>query len=152
MENKDLELFLKEAHFLYSMKKYILIDNQMFFTPIPVRSGLAYLGEEPFKNPILRVYIEWWISCDAAHVVDKDGRESLVYYVAGSPLSGCNSCGIVSANGMTKSHAISPFVPLWSSLMRINCRYAETKGRFKAYSLEETCRRLHFVERKSNER
>lgn len=132
------KFFTDHAFFFLDHRKEILNDSRMFLAPVPVQSGMAYTGTSGFKRPTLGVYIEWWMTCIPA-IISHDGKDPwLVYYIAGSPLSGRNCCGIVNANGECRSECLpNPFSAIWHSFVDVNTRYDEAKERYEAYSLEE---------------
>ena len=137
------KFFTDHAFFFLDHRKQILNDSRMFLAPVPVENGIAYMGTSGFKCPTLGVYIEWWMSCIPA-IIGRYRKDTwLVYYIAGSPLSGRNCCGIVNANGECRSRALpSPFSAVWSSFVKVNTRYDEAKERYEAYSLEEVVKLL----------
>ena len=140
------ELFFKEAFFLFEHKEQILADSRMFLTPLPFENNLAYSGTSGLKNATLGIYLEWWDECGQAVIKKNDGEvHALTYFIAGSPLSGGNHCSAVDRKGRTSTIQFSPFLPIWSSFMRINRRYAEVKQIYQAYSLEETISKLREV-------
>lgn len=130
-------LFIENAFFLYEHREQILSDSRMFLSPVAVESGLAYTGTSGFRNPTLGVYIEWWMNCKGALRVDDDGVRNLVYYLAGSPLSGANSCAAVREDGKSEKVVLKPFSEYWRSFMHINKRYDNAKSYYEAYSLQQ---------------
>ena len=130
-------LFCNNAFRFLQYRNRIMSDSRMFLCPVPIQSGMAYTGTSGFQRPTLGVYLEWWLNCESALICDENGMKKLVYRIAGSPLSGSNSCGIVDENGKTESANIQPFSSLWSSFMRINSRYDEAKSLYQAYTLKE---------------
>lgn len=145
-ESQEWEkLFLKEAFFLYENKDRILSDRRMSLTPTPFRNGLAYTGSSGLGDATLGVYLEWWSTCERS-VLKYDGEvRALTYHIAGSPLSGSNSCSAVNREGRTITvRFISPFSDIWGSFMGINRRYAVLKELYpaSAYTLEETIAKL----------
>ena len=143
-KKKEESLFLHNAFLFLQHRDRIMSDSRMFLCPIPIQNGLAYTGTSGFGRPTLGVYIEWWLNCEEAtvfkktRVFKKDKTKWLVYRIAGSPLSGANSCGIVNEKGETDSESLTgSFSPVWSSFMRINNRYDEAKSLYQAYTLEE---------------
>ena len=132
----DRELFLREAFFLYSMRDRILRDNSLYMTPVPIQNGLAYAGA--FKPPVLGVYAEWWTLNEASRVTDGKGElYGLVYRLSGSPLSGCNACGLVLADGSTRKYTAPSFIALWRDFLVYNQRAQILKGHFETYTLPE---------------
>ena len=139
------ELFFSEAFFLYDHKEQILADSRMFLTPLPFENNLAYSGTSGLRNATLGVYLEWWDECEHAVIKMDDQVQALTYFIAGSPLSGGNHCSAVDRKGETITIQFSPFLPIWSSFMRINQRYDEAKRIYQAYTLEETISKLRKV-------
>ena len=130
-------LFIENAFFLYEHREQILSDSRMFLSPVAVESGLAYTGKSGFRNPTLGVYIEWWMNCKGALRRGDDGVRSLVYYLAGSPLSGANGCAAVREDGKSEKVVLKPFCEYWRSFMQINKRYDNAKSYYEAYSLQQ---------------
>ena len=136
-EVKSRKLFWDNAFRFLQYRNRIMSDSRMFLCPVPIQSGIAYTGTSGFQRPTLGVYLEWWLNCENAMICDEKGMKKLVYQVAGSPLSGRNSCGVVDENGKTESESIHPFSSLWPNFMRINSRYDEAKSLYRAYTLKE---------------
>lgn len=138
-----MELFFKEAFFLYEHREAILADSRMFLTPLPFRNNLAYTGMSGLNGATLGIYLEWWDQCERAVIKDDGEVFALTYFIAGSPLSGSNHCSAVRRNGKTMGIRFpGPFLDIWTSFMKINGRYTEAKQVYQAYSLEETVARL----------
>ena len=137
------KFFTDHAFFFLDHRKQILNDSRMFLAPVPVENGIAYMGTSGFKCPTLGVYIEWWMSCIPA-IIGRYRKDTwLVYYIAGSPLSGRNCCGIVNTNGECRSECLpGPFSAIWRSFVEVNKRYDEAKERYEAYPLEEVVKLL----------
>ena len=147
-EEKALEkIFLENAFVFLENREKIMSDSRMFLCPVPSHSGVAYFGTGGFRNPTLGVFVEWWINCPRAIQVDPDGEKWLVYHLAGSPLSGINSCRLVNLQGETKSECMSSFGMLWHPFVQINRRYNEAKSLYEAYTLREV---LTNIEREEN--
>lgn len=141
------ELFYKEAFFLYEHKDAIFADSRLFLTPLPFKNGLAYTGPSGLQNATLGIYLEWWEACPRAVIRENGKIRALTFFLAGSPLSGCNRCSAVTRKGKTVGIRFpSPFYELWRPFMEINGRYAEAKRRYQAHSLEETITLLHEME------
>lgn len=111
-----VELFFREAFFLYEHRERVLSDSRMFLTPLPFRNNLAYSGTSGLNDATLGVYLEWWDECERA-VIRRDGAREQVCFP-------------------------SPFSEIWSSFMRINRRYTEAKQTYQSYTLEETLSKL----------
>ena len=142
------KFFTDHACFFFDYSERILSDSRMFLAPVPIQSGLAYVGGTGFHIPTLGVYIEWWMN-HAPAIVGKSGKESwLVYHIAGSPLSGRNSCGIVNQKGELKGKCFpGPFKDLWVPFIQTNTRYDEAKERYEAYTLERVAALLEAEEK-----
>lgn len=137
------ELFFKEAFFLYEHREAIYSDERMFCTPLPFENNLAYSGNYGLDNATLGVYLEWWDSCERVVLKERDEVVELTYFIAGSPLSGSNGCGVVNREGKTRRHTFkAPFSEIWHSFMTINIRYAAAKRKCPAFTLEETVAKL----------
>ena len=130
-------LFIENAFFFYEHREQILSDSRMFLSPVAVESGLAYTGKSGFCNPTLGVYIEWWMNCKGALRVGDDGVRSLVYYLAGSPLSGVNGCSAIREDGKSEKVKLTPFSEYWRPFIQINTRYDNAKSYYRAYTLQQ---------------
>ena len=137
-------LFIENAFFLYEHREQILSDSRMFLSPVAVESGLAYTGKSGFRNPTLGVYIEWWMNCKGALRRGDDGVRSLVYYLAGCPLSGVNGCSAIREDGKSEKVKLKPFSEYWRSFMQINTRYDNAKSYYRAYTLQQV---IEFLKR-----
>ena len=141
-DEEQLKLFLQNAHRLIGESDKIMADSRMFLAPVPIRNGLAYTGTSGLKNPTLGVYIEWWRNYKCAWTKDKYGVRQPIYYIAGSPLSGCNACAYVDTEGNGHTVSVYPFNNVWRSFIEVNANYTEAKQLYEAYSLEEVIARL----------
>lgn len=139
---EELNLFLRNAHRLIAEGDRIMADSRMFLAPLPIRNGLAYSGTSGFHNPTLGIYIEWWRNNQYAWTEDKNGTLQPIYYISGSPLSGCNACQYISAEGKSESVSVRHFSAVWSSFAKINTHYTEAKQLYEAYTLEEVIDKL----------
>ena len=137
------QLFVDNAFYLLAHLDRIMDDSRMFLAPVAVQSGMAYTGTSGFKRPTLGVYLEWWQTCDGAMRIDKEGRRSLVYRLAGSPLSGMNHCSAVREDGKIETVTLSSFGKHWGPFVNINKRYSGAKSRYQAYTLQEVLDILH---------
>lgn len=143
-EQEELrQLFKDNAFYLLAHRERILQDSRMFLTPIVAHNGLAYTGTSGFHRPTIGIYLEWWRHCLGTMVISDSGRMSLVYQIAGSPLSGSNSCGQLYESGESAPIRLSGFSKYWQSLMQINTRYDEAKQIYQAYTLQELLDILH---------
>ena len=143
-EQEELrQLFKDNAFYLLAHRERILQDSRMFLTPIVAHNGLAYTGTSGFHHPTIGIYLEWWSHCLGTMVISDGGRMSLVYQIAGSPLTGSNSCGQLYERGESAPIRLSSFSKYWQSLMQINTRYDEAKQIYQAYTLQELLDILH---------
>ncbi len=144
-EKKRLcKLFTDNAFYLLAHRDRILSDSRMFLCPIAIKSGMMYSGSSGFENPTLGIYLEWWRECPNAMITDKDGTRSLVFYLAGSPLSGANWSKRVDESGEIHNVGASyPFISQWRPFIGVNNRYTAAKRRYQAYSLDEVLDILH---------
>lgn len=142
-DNAWMDLFYKNAFFLYEHRDAILSDSRMFLTPLPFKNNLAYTGTNGMQNATLGIYLEWWETCPRTVLRNEDGSvRALTYFFAGSPLSGSNSCCAVTREGKQETVRFSPFIDIWRTFININTRYTEAKQVYQAYTLEETVRAI----------
>ena len=140
---RQKKLFTDNAFYLLAHSERIMRDSRMFLAPVAVQNGLAYTGISGFHAPTLGIYLEWWNECSIALRTDKDGKRSLVFHLAGSPLSGANHCAEVYEDGRTESVQVSSFISHWQPFVNINTRYDEAKHIYQAYTLEQVLDILH---------
>lgn len=134
----DRRSFLDNMFLFIEHRERILSDSRMFLCPIPIQNGIAYTGTSGFRRPTLGVYIEWLLNCPNASMWNEETNEKwIVYHLAGSPLSGCNRCGLVNQQGETKVEQVGSFSSLWPKFKKINCRYDEAKVKYQAYNIRE---------------
>ena len=137
----NYSLFAENAWLFFNNAERILNDSRMFFAPVYIENHLAYIGTNGFKNPTLGVYLEWWLNCDKASI---DANGNLVWYISGSPLTGCNACSSVTPEGdRVPIELHTSFSNIWRSFMAVNNRYNEAKQRCEAYTLEKVLRILN---------
>ena len=134
-----LKFFTDHAFLFLKHRDRILSDSRMFLAPVAVNNHLAYFGTSGFQNSTLGVYLEWWLTCKHATIEGNTPDECwLVYFIAGSPLSGANSCGIVNPSGECKTTSLRGVFPkVWQSFVKVNTRYDKAKASYEAYTLEE---------------
>ena len=140
---RQKKLFTDNAFYLLAHQERIMRDSRMFLAPVAVQNGLAYTGTSGFNAPTLGIYLEWWNECSMALRVDKENRRSLVFHLAGSPLSGANHCAEVYEDGRTEPVQVSSFISHWRPFTAINTRYDEAKHIYQAYTLEQVLDILH---------
>ena len=140
---RQKKLFTDNAFYLLAHRERIMKDSRMFLTPVMIQNGLAYTGTSGFHNPTVGIYLEWWAACANAMRTDENGKRSLVFHLAGSPLSGANHCSEVYEDGRIEQIHLSSFSSCWKPFMEINTRYDEAKHCCQAYTLEELLDVLH---------
>ena len=128
-------LFKEHAHFLLANRERIFADSRMFFAPVNVMSGAAYIGALP--KPCVGTYLEWWL---------RRGKDELAFHVSGSPLSGTNVSKSIDKDGklvpLPASPSGAPFLSLMKEFIDAHKRYLAERERFDAYSLWEVIQRL----------
>lgn len=139
------QFFYQHAFFFLANADKILTDSRLFLAEVPVQSGLAYSGTSGFESPTLGVYVEWWLN-NPISTLEKEGKKYLTWLISGSPLSGCNSCGIVDEEGVSQAHTFDTFKSVWGSFVRINTRYHEAKSKYATFTMEEAYELLNSVE------
>ena len=142
-KERQKKLFTDNAFYLLAHSERIMRDSRMFLAPVAIQNGLAYTGTSGFNAPTVGIYLEWWNECSIALRTDKDGNRSLVFHLAGSPLSGANHCAEVYEDGRTESVQVSSFISHWKPFVNINTRYDEAKHIYQAYTLEQVLDILH---------
>lgn len=142
-DRPEVQLFLMNAHYLFEHSNDILNDSRMFLCPVPFENILLCFGVSGFRHPTLGVYIEWWERCQDVRLLDEQGEKWLLYQLAGSPLTHCNSCGLVNSEGeTTRQHIGKCFMDVCRLFIRINRRYDDVKPYCEAYSMEDVLKRL----------
>ena len=142
-KEQQKKLFTDNAFYLLAHQERIMRDSRMFLAPVAVQNGLAYTGTSGFLAPTLGIYLEWWNECSIALRTDKDGNRSLVFHLAGSPLSGKNHCAEVFEDGRIEHIQVSSFISHWQPFVNINTQYDEAKHIYQAYTLEQVLEILH---------
>ena len=134
------QIFIENAWFLLENADKIFSDSRMFFSSVETGSHLAYFGTSGFKNASIGVYLEWWKNL-SEQSIDKNGN--LIWYMAGSPLTGANCCSSVTPEGESVKMAEgTSFRAAWRSFIDVNRLYSEAKQRCESYSLEEVLIKL----------
>lgn len=142
-KKRQKKLFTDNAFYLLAHSERIMRDSRMFLAPVAVQNVLAYTGTSGLHTPTLGIYLEWWNECSIALRTDKDGNRSLVYHLAGSPLSGTNHCAEVFEDGRIEPLHVSSFISHWQPFVNINTQYDEAKHIYQAYTLEQVLEILH---------
>lgn len=136
-------LFISNAHSLWAHKERILRNSRMYLCPLgDMGHNLSITGSNGFENPTLGVYIEWWLAVPGTTLTSTEGKQSLVYYIAGSPLSGQNHCSAVAKDGSTHTVSLTPFGDYWRSFTELNHRHSAAKRLYQSYSLPEVLAQL----------
>lgn len=143
LEQQQKKLFTDNAFYLLAHSERIMRDSRMFLAPVAVHNGLAYTGTSRFRNPTIGIYLEWWNECARTLRTDDEGNRSLIFHLAGSPLSGSNCCAEVYEDGRIESVSVHSFIDFWPPFMAINQRYTEAKNMHQAYTLQQVLDILH---------
>lgn len=141
---QECELLKRYAFDLYRMRDRIYSDSRMFLSPLDTGCNIAYTGRSGLENSTLGVWLEWWDTLEQCRK-DNKGRDRLVYFFAGSPLSGRNHSNAVYPNGKDKNVSFSPFLPIWSTFMQINSRYDEPRQKYESYTIRQTLEKLGLI-------
>jgi len=124
--SENVFLFLANADLIFS-------DSRMFLAQANVHSGMAYSG--PFKQACLGAFLEWWIYFHRFSI-DKKGRP--IWFLSGSPLSGCHACRTVDENGQShKADLQSSFITTCKSFVGTCKDYREAQQYCQAFTIEE---------------
>lgn len=136
-EISKLKTFTDNAFLLLRHNKEILSDSRMFYAPVSVENDLAYIGTNGLQNPVIGVYIEWWLTCEAAVIVDGRGNRGLLFHFSGSPLSGSNSCQYIFPDGKIITKHNSDFCKAWKCFRELNIKYESFKRKDNVFSIKE---------------
>lgn len=132
-EDALVKIFTDNAFLILANRERILNDSRMLLAQVPARNGLAYSGA--FQVATLGVYIEWWLNTPYSILFDENDTMSLIWFVSGSPLSGCNLCANVTEDGHTETVRVPFFKQLWPNFIDILADYHEPKKLYQAYDL-----------------
>lgn len=128
-------LFPENAWTIYNNAEKILNDPKMFFAPVDIRNGVAYIGDRPFENATVGIYLEWWLNHPESSK-DKDG--SLIWFISGSPLSGANASMSVNPYGNIRKVKNPPYLTdIMRSFGPLNHSYDRQKQEVEPYTFEE---------------
>ena len=128
--------FLKNAFLFLDNAERILGDSRMSQARVPVSNGLAYMGPFPAAN--LGVYVDWWQNSGLKEILhDREGRRALTWHIAGSPLSGMNSCSCVYPDGTTANLSHSSFGRMWKTFHEAIKRHRTEGLTTDIYAIEE---------------
>ena len=140
--NDAVELLTNNLCFLWSHKEQVLSNPKMAFAEVQVGHNLAYTGTSMLRGVRLGVVLEWLSQCPQAIRTNESGDESLMFFFAGSPLSGCNQCVFIDRYGIREAVSVSPFRPVWESFMNINEDYFFRDIPEEVFTLEEVIKIL----------
>lgn len=136
----DHEEFYKNIHLFLANADKILSDSRLFFAPTKIDNGLSFSVGSGLRNATLGVYIEWWLYHNEASI---DAEGNPIWYISGSPLSGCHACSSVDRDGKSReAHLKGKFSAVWSTFIDVNRRYLPYKDQYMAYSLKEVAELL----------
>lgn len=123
---ENVFLFLANAEKIFS-------DSRMFLADSGVYNGMAYCGG--FKNGCLGAYLEWWID-NHLFSIDREGRP--IWFLSGSPLSGCHACLTTDEEG--KRHRADlqhSFMTTCKSYLGVCKKYHEAMAHCQAFTIPE---------------
>lgn len=130
-------MFAKAAWLLYNNREKILADPRMAYAPIDMENILAYVGDA-FKGICIGAYLEWWYTYERACPTNEQGQPTLVVRFVGSPLSGANSCQVVTPDGTIEEWWCPRFGSLWEPLIWTNRMFRRDRpANLQPYTLEE---------------
>ena len=136
-EQDTQELLNTNIHLLYAHRKEILNNSEWSNVCVAVGHNLAYSGRSNLRNVTLEVVLTWLETEPAAQRIEDDGTLSLMYFFAGSPLSGMNRCSFIKEDGSRYTDEVRPFRPVWQSFMEINRNNQEEGHPSEKVTLEE---------------
>lgn len=130
------ECFLQNAFLFLDNAERILGDPRMSTAMVSVSNGLMYSGA--FPTATLGTYLDWWMNSGLEEIrFDKEGRKALTWHIAGSPLSGMNSCSCVYPDGTTAVICHNSFCTVWRTFTDAIKRNRKEEGTAEAFSIEE---------------
>lgn len=128
----EYNLLKENAHFIFTNREKALSDSRIFFAPVNIMSGGAYIGA--FVKPTLGTYVEWWIA---------RGKDELALFVSGSPLSGANASTAVAKDGkVIKLEPDGIFLNLVKEFNSFHKQYNDVRETCDAYTLEDAIAKL----------
>ena len=135
-------MFAKSAWLLYNNRENILADPRMTYAHINMENILAYVGDA-FKGICIGAYLEWWNTYERAKPTNEQGEPTLVVRFVGSPLSGQNSCQVVTTYGAIEEWWCPRFGSLWEPLIWTNRMFKrERPVNLQPYTLEQVIEKL----------
>ena len=128
----EYNLLKENAHFIFTNREKALSDSRIFFAPVNIMSGGAYIGA--FVKPTLGTYVEWWIA---------RGKDELALFVSGSPLSGANASTAVAKDGkVIKLEPDGIFLNLVKEFNSFHKQYNDVRKTCDAYTFEDAITKL----------
>lgn len=140
------KFFMENAFLIYQNADRILSDSRMFLAPVWASKGLTSVENGAFSYATLGVYVEWWLNCVANTTRDILGRDAVLVSFWGNPMTGTASGRYVYPDGSQKTELIKQFSDFWEDFRYVNARYAASKAKYDAYTLEEVVEMLKGVE------
>ena len=137
LQNSNFDLFVKNIFTLIANREEVMKNHKMSHAIVEANNHLAYTGNSGLKNTTLGSYLNMWANCPQAIDIDSEGYKWVVCQIAGSPLTGNNSCLVVSEDGRMKFIQHPNFKQLWKSLMKSNEDFSNPTLLQEAYSLQE---------------
>lgn len=128
----ELDVLIKNAHFLLDNKDIVFSDSRIFFAPVNIASGGAYIGT--FVKPTIGTYIEWWLA---------RAQDDLIVCVSGSPLSGANASTVVTKDRKYERLKTNErYSDLVKEFQTFHGRYRKVREDCDAYTLEEAIAKI----------
>lgn len=133
----ERDIFTQNAFFLWEHRERILSDSRMSQCRLKIGNNLAYVNPPGIVSNTLGGYLTWWQEFDRSRRTDSHQRRSLIYNIAGSPLSGRNHCAEVYETGKTKTITVSPFRDYWRSFAEAQERFLTAADESPSYTLSQ---------------
>lgn len=131
-QDAEYKLLKENAHFIFANRGKVLSDSRIFFAPVNIMSGGAYIGA--FVKPTLGTYVEWWIA---------RRKDELALFVSGSPLSGANVSTAVMKDGkVVKLEPDGIFLNLVKEFNSFHKQYNDIRANCDAYTLDDAISKL----------
>lgn len=123
---ENVFLFLTNADLIFN-------DSRMFLADSGVRNGMAYSGG--FKNGCLGAYLEWWIY---NHRFSIDGEGRPIWFLSGSPLTGCHACLTADKDGKHYPAKLQAgFMAVCKSYVGVCKDYYAAMANCQAFTIQE---------------
>ena len=137
MNWSERDIFTHNAFFLWEHRERILSDSRMAQCRLHIGNNLAFVHIQGIASNTLGGYLTWWQEFDRSRRTDSHQRRSLIYFIAGSPLSGRNHCAEVYETGKTKTITVAPFSDYWKSFAEAHERALTADDEPQPYTLSQ---------------